>query len=323
MKKSEVIKNHTGQISPEDMEKINRYTRRIYTSDEVYVFSVKLCDNDIDRDFERFTVEALFQMEKLFVGKTGILDHQASANNQRARIFDCRVVAQEDRKTLTGDDYFALVGRAYMPKNAENEPLIERIESGICKEISVGVSAAKRVCSVCCAEGPCSHIPGEEYAGKVCYRELSEVADAYEWSFVAVPAQREAGVMKHHSNHRGKEKITMNEIMKKLKAGEGNSLSSQELVSVEAYIRRLEKKAEDADAFREELEAEVLRYSALAQPEISAKTMANAIKGLSVKELREFASVFRKKAEPLCKEAPVLSRKASDRTKDNNKEFRI
>ena len=41
------------------LEKINRFTRRKLTEDEVYVFSVILCDNDIDRDCERFSDNAL------------------------------------------------------------------------------------------------------------------------------------------------------------------------------------------------------------------------------------------------------------------------
>ena len=41
------------------LEKINRFTRRELGEDEVYTFSVILCDNDIDRDLERFSDEAL------------------------------------------------------------------------------------------------------------------------------------------------------------------------------------------------------------------------------------------------------------------------
>ncbi len=41
------------------LDKINRFTRRKLTEDEVYVFSVILCDNDIDRDCERFSDGAL------------------------------------------------------------------------------------------------------------------------------------------------------------------------------------------------------------------------------------------------------------------------
>jgi hypothetical protein len=39
-------------------------------------------------------------------------------------------------------------------------------------------------------------VKGQEYGGAVCHAELSGAVDAYEWSFVAVPAQRNAGVIK-------------------------------------------------------------------------------------------------------------------------------
>ena len=52
-----------------DIEKINRFTRREFTEDELYIFPVKLCDNEIDRDGERFSDKALEDLKTLFVGK--------------------------------------------------------------------------------------------------------------------------------------------------------------------------------------------------------------------------------------------------------------
>ena len=48
-----------------DMEKLNRFTRRALTEEEVYLFDVILCDNDVDRAMERFSDAALEQMQKL------------------------------------------------------------------------------------------------------------------------------------------------------------------------------------------------------------------------------------------------------------------
>ena len=45
-------------------------------------------------------------------------------------------------------------------------------------------------------KGGCDHEKGGEYGGKLCYHILDEPLDAYEWSFVAVPAQVNAGVTK-------------------------------------------------------------------------------------------------------------------------------
>ena len=44
----------SGAPSAEQLEKINRLTKKAVTAEEVYVFSVRLCDDQVDRDDERF-----------------------------------------------------------------------------------------------------------------------------------------------------------------------------------------------------------------------------------------------------------------------------
>ena len=61
-----------------------------------------LCDNEIDRDFERFDIPALEKLAELFVGKTGIFDHSMSGRDQTARIFSCRVETDENKVTSAG-----------------------------------------------------------------------------------------------------------------------------------------------------------------------------------------------------------------------------
>ncbi|ADU21813.1 hypothetical protein [Ruminococcus albus] len=186
-------------ITEEVMEKINGYAVGELKSEQVYCFSVLLCDNDVDRDYERFSDEALDRLAVMFKGRTGIFDHDHRSRGQTARIYDTEVRSYPDRKTMDGRDYRALIGFAYMVRTEDNKSLIAEIEGGIKKEVSVGCSVAKRICSVCGADGAkggCNHIKGRSYGGKLCYVELDEPLDAYEWSFVAVPAQRAAGVTK-------------------------------------------------------------------------------------------------------------------------------
>lgn len=326
MKKAEIIKcEETSQIK-QDLEKINAYTRRKFEESEVYIFSVVLCDNDVDRDYERFTVEALFEMEKLFVGKTGICDHDPKAENQKARIFECKVEAVQGRTTATGDEYFRLVAKAYMPKTEENAAMISRIDSGICKEVSVGCASKKRTCSVCSRDtysGGCHHIGGKAYDGEVCYFELSDITDAYEWSFVAVPAQRAAGVIKSHNKKSRKDSFTMNDILKSLNQGEAVTLSIEESRRLADYLTRLEKRAEQGDEYREELEKEVLRFSAMVQPEITEKTMTKALGVLDTKELREFLAAYKEKAKKKMFSAAQLTTAHKAESAADNTEFSI
>ena len=130
------------------------------------------------------------------MGKSGLFDHSWSARGQAARIYAAQVV-QEERLTRTGEPYCWLKGCAYMVRTADNESLIREIEGGIKKEVSVGCAMGRKVCSVCGEEyGTCGHRKGERYDGTLCCAILKEPMDAYEFSFVAVPAQREAGVLK-------------------------------------------------------------------------------------------------------------------------------
>ncbi len=178
-----------GTPTAEQLEKINLQSKAPLTAEQVYCFSVRLCDDQPDRDFERFATEALPALARLFIGKTGICDHIWSAQGQVARIFDA---GTERRGEAT-----ILRAWAYMLRREETEPLIARIEAGIHREVSVGCAMEKSVCSICAEPyGTCSHRKGERYGEEICYCILCEPRDAYEFSFVAVPAQREAGVLK-------------------------------------------------------------------------------------------------------------------------------
>lgn len=45
------MKQPTAQ---EELAYINQFTKSPLTAEEVYFFPVRLCDNEVDRDFERF-----------------------------------------------------------------------------------------------------------------------------------------------------------------------------------------------------------------------------------------------------------------------------
>lgn len=198
-------------INPEkDIALINQYAHKELTPEDVFCFPVNLCDNDVDRDTERFTEASLEKLAQLFIGKSGILDHDWSAEKQVARLYRCEI-EQTGEKNSLGEPLIVLRGSAYMLRNDATKPLIEAIEGGIVKEVSVGCSMGDCACSICgkglefdfrtwteqCESG---HIKGETYDGKLCFGELSEPKDAYEFSFVAVPAQKKAGVTKSAEN---------------------------------------------------------------------------------------------------------------------------
>lgn len=314
------VASDAGSATAEELELINTYTRRTLTADEVYVFTVVLCDNDVDRDGERFTVESLFALEKLFVGKTGIFDHNPSAKNQTARIISCRVENVASRTTATGDEYFCLKARAYLPRTEGNSELIAALDSGIVKEVSVGCAVGKILCSVCGDDiGMCPHRKGETYGGKLCCGELTEPYDAYEWSFVAVPAQKNAGVTK---TAYGKE-IDMEGIMKKLSRGQSATFSDRDCKKLLEYIDSLKQSAKDGVYYRDSLTTEVLRLSAAVQPGISRETMESVTKGMSVAQLKEFKNAFEKQRAELIPVAPQLYTEKKSTKSDANGQYHI
>ena len=186
-KATEVVQG--GVPTAVQLEAINAQAKASMTEETVYVFSLRLCDDQVDRDGERFDTAALPGLAKLFIGKTGIVDHRWSSDNQVARIFQTQVVKEN------GVSY--IKAWAYIRRGGQNDEIIADIEAGIKKEVSIGCSMGRSICSVCGSDyGTCGHMKGEMYDGAVCCAILQEPMDAYEFSFVAVPAQREAGVMK-------------------------------------------------------------------------------------------------------------------------------
>ena len=176
-------------VSTEDMEAINRFTLEPLTAEQVFVFSINACDDQVDRDLEQFSADALGKLSELFVGKTVIFDHTWSAGNQTARIFGAEVRKEGSVSRLRV--------KAYMLHDAQSQPVIDRINGGILREVSVACAIGRASCSICGEDYfDCGHRRGEVYGGKTCHVVLEDPQDAYELSFVAVPAQREAAVTK-------------------------------------------------------------------------------------------------------------------------------
>ena len=192
-KATEVVSS--GQATAAQMAAINAQAKGTLSAEQVYVFSLRLCDDQVDRDFERFDTAALGTLAKLFIGKTGIVDHRWSADSQVARIFAAEVVREERVSYIKA--------WAYIRRGGGADEVIADIEAGIKKEVSVGCAMGMAVCSVCGSEyGSCGHHKGESYDGQLCCAILREPMDAYEFSFVAVPAQRDAGVLKGFAGRR-------------------------------------------------------------------------------------------------------------------------
>lgn len=188
--------------SQAEMALVNEFALEPLSEDDVYLFKVVACDNDIDRDFERFDDEALAEMAELMCGRTFIKDHRRESDNQVARIYHCEVQDVDGEATSDGIPLKQLVAKCYMLDTEANKQLISEIKAGIRKEVSVSFMPNVVRCSICGVDNRkeyCRHYWGKEYDGQVCHFTFQEVVDAYELSFVAVPAQKNAGTRKDYA----------------------------------------------------------------------------------------------------------------------------
>ena len=268
--KKEASAAAVGVPDAQQLQKINALAKGTLTAEQVYVFSVRLCDDQVDRDFERFDTEALPVLAKLFVGKSGIVDHKWSAGSQLARIFDTEI--------LTEDGVTGIKAWAYIRRGGAGDEWIADIEAGIKKEVSVGCAMGRSVCSICGGEyGSCGHRKGEYYEGQLCCAILRDPVDAYEFSFVAVPAQREAGVLKGMGRQR---------CLKEL----------AEEFGVQEEYRGLWKLARMGQQYQKQLSDEVVRLGLMLGLKVAEPVLRSAAEKLSGAELVELRNALREQA---------------------------
>ena len=261
---------NSGTPTAMQLETINAQAKAQLTQEQVYVFSLRLCDDQVDRDFERFDTGALGALASLFIGKTGVVDHKWSADKQIARIFETQVVKEN------GVSY--IKAWAYIRRGGSNDEVIADIEAGIKKEVSVGCAMGMAVCSVCGSEyGTCGHRKGEAYDGQVCCAILKEPMDAYEFSFVAVPAQREAGVLKAL----GGRKTCLKELAEEFGA--------------QAEYRALHKQAELGRRYEKELQDSVVRLGLSLELGVYEPVLRNLAKTAAAEDLLALKTAWEEK----------------------------
>lgn len=197
------------EVTDADLKKINKYTLSPVSADDVFIFKASIADNEQDdRNYMPFNLKSLQDLKKLYPGKTMLMDHRRMADNQIARIYDTELVQDANKQTELGELHTELIAKIYMIKTDSNKDLIAEIMGGIKKEVSTSTVPSKMICNICGTDNMkdyCRHWPGIEYtvedgsakgSKKRCKMLLSGAKEAYELSFVAVPAQPRAGTHK-------------------------------------------------------------------------------------------------------------------------------
>ena len=255
MKGSDRHLDKFGEPSDDDFAIIREMIPSEVNKSDIFVYSVKLCDNLVDRDGEYFSKPALESLVSSFKGVTGIYNHDWSSGNQHSRIYKAKLVEDSDVKNESNEPYRYVVGYAYTLNNEKNKDLIENIKTGILKEVSIGFKHDEGV-DVKLKDGSTAH-------------RIDTIKDVYEFSFVAVPAQRQAGVVKSYNKEEGVSGMKLAEALVKLKGFdnvdtdvvsviEKNFSDLTQIESLKAKVKSLEADVDAEKAKVKELEEKAL-----------------------------------------------------------------
>ncbi|MGN1081060.1 MAG: hypothetical protein ACI4QV_03110, partial [Acutalibacteraceae bacterium] len=115
----------------------------------------------------------------------------------------------------------------------------------------------------------------------LCYHTLKDPADAYEWSFVAVPAQRKAGVTK-----------SFDEMTEKFKFADEITVNKECFEDIASQLSDYGQKSAVADEYIEKLKNEIVALSVFSTP-LSSKAIRSAVDKMSFEELKAFCGELR------------------------------
>lgn len=336
MKENRIVKNASdvsaviGAPDEEALGLISRFARKTPSADEIYTFSVILCDNEIDRDNERFSVDSLEKLADMFVGVTGIFDHSMKSSDQTARVYKTELLRDETKITGAGEVYTYLKAWCYMLRTEKTAQLISEIDGGIKKEVSVSCSVANKICSICGKDirsRECTHISGEIADGRVCHTVLLNPTDAYEWSFVAVPAQRNAGVSKSVKRKTHEKNVICaevpDEIIKTALDAKGDvTLTPVQIKAFADYVAKMKEEASLGAEKRMQTEKEIIALSAFTLPSADTVMLGKMLGRLSCDEVMMLHKALGDRAEKLQSFSAEFAVSRTTEVNDNS-QFRI
>lgn len=181
----------TGQItqaralleSAEDLTRdVNKYALRPLAPGDFRVFTMDLCNNQIDHHFSRFPEEELSRMVDMVPGRPLMELHDRANRLPRGTFFRSALAQEGDVVSIRADVYVLNI--------QENQAMIANIDGGVYRETSVGFSFGTPECSVCGKDiRNCKHVPGNQYKGESCHYVMRDVSEIIEGSLVPAGSQ--------------------------------------------------------------------------------------------------------------------------------------
>jgi len=181
-------------VSKEDIDKINKFSVKSVESKDITIYTALLIDDKITRNNTQYPKEFQSMLLSLPVGEGNFVgapilfgdtkDHQHTASSQVGRIFEAWQV-------IDAEKHYGVMAKIYV-LNEGNEDLINKINSGVLKEMSIATKVGIPMCSICGQDiRQCSHEQGVNGA----YVVMSGNGFVAEASFVAVPGSNSAKIL--------------------------------------------------------------------------------------------------------------------------------
>lgn len=266
------------------LAKINTFTKRPFTADELYIGQIRLANNCIDRDNERFSEFTVKGYVETAIRKTMMLDHSRSLQSAIGKFFDCELEKMPLAQAIaeTGADLKLPEGMTevhfmspwfYIPKKGLEERDLVKLEAGIFDFASIGFKTPYPV-------------PIYDAQKNILYYEYQGPGETREGSLVYLGAQHGASVKSADNEPEHKESTRGEESMKILIAGLGALLGKSfgdgtgeqtlldeiksaftgqntKITTLEDEIKALKPLAEDGKGFRAGLVSDTVKFLVL------------------------------------------------------------
>ena len=184
-----LVARRDALIEDADLAAINRYALKPVERENVAVFTIEVCHDQVDKHFSRFPKEELETIARLVPGRPLMLLHDIRTKMPLGKIFR-GWLALNDQHTETEHYRSSVQADVYVLRTAENASAIENIEGGVWAETSIGFSFRLPECSICNSDlRSCDHQPGRTYEGRQCHYIMREVLEVIETSLVPSGSQ--------------------------------------------------------------------------------------------------------------------------------------
>jgi hypothetical protein len=160
--------------------------------DKFQVRSMWLCNSARDHEFSRFSLGALLEVAELLPGKPVLTGHNYRTLPE-GRFFNAQRVYRDLGQQK--DDSYWVRGDFYVPTTPRGNELVDYIDAGVYREVSLGWSCLRATCSLCGNDindrNMCGHVPGEVYEAGICDYEFGGITKVLEGSLVFAGGQKD------------------------------------------------------------------------------------------------------------------------------------